>query len=145
MPKRKITLLERAKGDLETVKILLPSSSDEVLIDICAYHCQQCAEKIAKFLILLEGKEYANDHRSDQYLQDLDDVEAKTLISTISYKIDSWATTIRYSRTALSNKSAVNEVLAVCEQLVELAEKRSPSMVAKTDKIITSVVKQNKE
>ena len=27
------------------------------------------------------------DHRSDQYLQDLDDVEAKELINTISHKI----------------------------------------------------------
>ena len=53
MPKHKITLLERAEGDLETVRRLLPSSDDDVMIDICAYHCQQCVEKIAKFLILL--------------------------------------------------------------------------------------------
>jgi len=122
-------LLERADGDLETVRRLLPSSSDEVMIDICAYHCQQCAEKIAKFLILLEGKEYCADHRSDQYLQDLEDAEAKELIKTVSYKIDSWATSIRYSRTAMSNKSAVEEVFTVCEQLVKLAKSRVPTVV----------------
>jgi len=96
------------------------------MIDVCAYHCQQCAEKVAKFLILLEGKEYCLDHRSDQYLQDLDDAEAKELIKEISHRIDNWATSIRYSRTAMSNKVAVTEVLAVCEQLVKLAHGRIP-------------------
>ena len=144
MPKRKITLLERAKGDLETVRRLLPSSDDEVMIDICAYHCQQCAEKVAKFLILLEGKTYANDHRSDQYLQDLDDEEAKELINTISHKIDSWATTIRYSRTPLSNKTAVTEVLVVCEQLVKLANSRVPAIVTEPDTTVASVVNNGK-
>jgi len=133
-------LLERAEGDLETVRRLLPSSSDEVMVDICAYHCQQCAEKVAKFLILLEGKEYSIDHRSDQYLQDLDDVEAKKLINTISHKIDSWATSIRYSRTAMSNKIAVTEVLDVCEQLVKLANNRVPSVTIESDTIITDMV-----
>lgn len=143
MPKRKITLLERAEGDLEAVRHLLPSSNDEVMIDICAYHCQQCAEKVAKFLILLEGKEYAIDHRSDQYLQDLDDPEARALIKTISHKIDSWATTIRYSRTALSNKSAVTEVLDVCEQLVKLAHGRIPKSVVEPEATIDAVVNGN--
>jgi HEPN domain-containing protein len=137
MPKRKITLLERAEGDLEAVKRLLPISSDEVMIDICAYHCQQCAEKVAKFLILLEGKNYAVDHRSNQYLQDLDDTEAKALIDSISYKIDNWATTIRYSRTPVSNKKAVTEVLSVCEQLLELAKNRVPLMVEDNDERAT--------
>lgn len=142
MPKRKITLLERAEGDLEAVKKLLPVSSDEVMIDICAYHCQQCAEKVAKFLILLEGKEYCVDHRSDQYLQDLDDEEARALINTISHKIDSWATTIRYSRTPLSNKTAVTEVLSVCEELVKLANSRIPIAVEEPDAVITAVAKK---
>jgi len=140
MPKKKITLLERAEGDLEAVRRLLPSSNDEVMIDICAYHCQQCAEKVAKYLILLEGKEYSIDHRSDQYLQDLNDTEAKTLINTISHKIDGWATFIRYSRTALSNKTAVSEVLDVCERLVELAKKRIPNGIIKPDANVAAVV-----
>ena len=144
MPKRKITLLERAKGDLETARRLLPASDDEVMIDICAYHCQQCAEKVAKFLILLEGKEYCNDHRSDQYLQDLDDAEAKALINTISHKIDSWATFIRYSRTALSNKTAVAEVLSVCEQLVELANCRIPVVTETLDATVVEIVNKQK-
>jgi len=136
-------LLERAEGDLETVRRLLPASDDEVMIDICAYHCQQCTEKVAKFLILLEGKEYRVDHRSDQYLQDLDDKEAKEMIEAISHKIDSWATTIRYSRTALSNKTAVTEVLAVCEQLVKLAHSRVPSVITDSDTAISGIVNKN--
>jgi len=143
MSKRKITLLERAEGDLETVRRLLPTSNDDVMVDICAYHCQQCAEKVAKFLILLEGKEYRIDHRSDQYLQDLDDAEAKELINAISHKIDSWATSIRYSRTAMSNKVAVTEVLNVCEQLVKLANDRVPMVVVEPDATISIVINGN--
>jgi HEPN domain-containing protein len=142
MPKRRITLLQRAEGDLEVVRNLLPVSSDEVLIDICAYHCQQCVEKVAKFLILLEGKEYSIDHRSDHYLQDLDDTEAKELINTISHKIDSWATYIRYSKTALSNKITVTEVFAVCEKLVKLAHSRVPTTVNESDNIITLIANE---
>jgi len=114
------------------------------MVDICAYHCQQYAEKVVKFLILLEGKEYIIDHRSDQYLQDLEDAEAKELINTISYKIDSWATSIRYSRTAMSNKAAVTEVLDVCEQLVRLANSRVPKVVDEPDAAISAVI-NNKE
>jgi len=136
-------LLERAEGDLKTVRSLLPSSNDEVMVDICAYHCQQCAEKVAKFLILLEGKEYSIDHRSDQYLQDLDDAEAKELINAISHKIDIWATSIRYSRTAMSNKIAVEEVLNVCEKLVRLASDRIPTVVVEPDTTISTIFNGN--
>ena len=45
MKKRKVSLLDRAISDLRAVKILLPNVNDDVDIDVCAYHCQQCIEK----------------------------------------------------------------------------------------------------
>ena len=130
MPRNKITLLERAKADLGTAKIMLEHlDSDDVYIDIAAHHCQQCAEKVAKFLILLQGDVYANDHRTEEYLPDLKHEEAKGLIEQISIKIDRWATTIRYAHTLLASKKAVDEVIPVCERLVEIAEKAVPPQV----------------
>lgn len=127
MPKKKVTLLDRAIGDLEAAKILLSAELlDEVLTDICAYHCQQCVEKIAKYLILLQGDSYSNDHRTDMYLEDLKDPKAIEIIDGIASKVDAWATTIRYSSAIVSNKKAVLEVITNCEQLVELAQKNTP-------------------
>jgi HEPN domain-containing protein len=127
MPKKKVTLLDRAVGDLAAVKLMLNNAaSDDVLMDICAYHCQQCAEKVAKYLILLQGDFYANDHYSISYLEDLKDEEAIAIIEGIAAKIDAWATTIRYASSILSNQKAVLEVLESCEQLVDLAKKKTP-------------------
>ena len=53
MPNKRVNLLDRAKADLLTAKTMINSSTgDDVIIDVCAYHCQQCIEKIVKFLIL---------------------------------------------------------------------------------------------
>jgi len=98
----------------------------DAVVDICAYHCQQCIEKVAKYAILLEGKAYAPDHRSEEYLLDLDNTEIKAIIEVVSYKIDTWATTIRYSKTLLSNKKSVEEILTTCESLIGIAEKLTP-------------------
>ena len=130
MPKNRVTLLERAKADLGTAKIILEHlDSDDVYIDVAAHHCQQCAEKVAKFLILLQGDVYANDHRSEEYLPDLKHEEAKELIEQISFKIDRWATAIRYAHTLLASKKAVDEVIPVCERLVEIVENAIPPQV----------------
>jgi len=127
MPRKRITLLDRAKADLLTAKTMLASAGgDDVIMDVAAYHCQQCAEKVAKFMILLQGDEYMTDHRSHVYLEELKNDEAKNLISQISSKIDSWATTIRYHHAILSSRQAVSEVIAVCEKLIVLAETELP-------------------
>jgi len=104
--------------------------SDDVVMDICAYHCQQCVEKIAKFLILLQGDNYANDHRSDIYLEDLKDETITALIKKIASKIDFWATTIRYHHNILSNESMVREVIETCDVLFEIVENKLPKEAA---------------
>jgi len=102
----------------------------DTVVDICAYHCQQCIEKVVKYVILLEGKTYTPDHRSEEYLLDLENTQIKTLVEEVSSKIDTWATTIRYAKTLLSNKKSVEEILATCESLLEIAENMTPIQVA---------------
>ena len=126
MPKKKISLLDRAKGDLKAAKALL-DGADDVVMDICAYHCQQCVEKVVKYLILAQGDAYDNDHRSDIYMEELKNEEVKVLVSQISSKIDAWATTIRYHHSILSNKKMVTEVIGICEKLVQIAEGSCPA------------------
>jgi len=106
--------------------MLSVGGNDDVIIDVCAYHCQQCVEKIAKFLILLQGDTYANDHRSDIYLEDLKDEDVVALIKHVASKIDYWATSIRYHHTILSNEKMVKEVLEICEKLIYMATSKIP-------------------
>jgi len=91
--KKKVTLLDRAKADLFAAKQMLKTASDDVFVDIAAYHAQQCIEKSVKFLIELEGKTYIADHRLSVIMNDLSDEEVKTLVDEIEISIDSWATT----------------------------------------------------
>ena len=130
MKKRQVTLLDRARADLGTAKIMVQQlESDEAYVDIVAYHCQQCAEKVAKYLILLQGDTYANDHRSEEYLSELKHEKVKELIEQIAHKIDSWATTIRYGKTILASRKSVEEVLPVCEELLLIASQAVPRNV----------------
>ena len=128
MPKsRKLSLLDRAKLDLGAAKTILNQvAADEAYIDICAYHCQQCVEKIAKHMITLQGDSYTPDHRIEYYLRDLKECEIKTLIETAEVDIDRWATHARYKNSILASKREVNTVIELCEKLIELAEQELP-------------------
>ncbi|MCL2203029.1 MAG: HEPN domain-containing protein [Defluviitaleaceae bacterium] len=127
MPSKRITLLDRAKADLFTAKTMLATApDDDVVVDVCAYHCQQCVEKTVKFLILLQGESYAPDHRSHVYLEELKDEEMKSMVEQIGLRIDAWATTIRYHHTILSNRQAVSEIIGVCEKLIAMATHALP-------------------
>jgi HEPN domain-containing protein len=124
MPKiKKVTLLDRAKSDLKTAKLILQQvESDEILIDVCAYHCQQCVEKIAKYAINMQGDDYVPDHRVESYIADLHDGEMKQLIESITIDINAWATFIRYRNTILASKREVIQIIEICERLVVLSD-----------------------
>lgn len=133
MPREHVTLLDRAKADYFTASTFIKMNVTDAVVDICAYHCQQCIEKVVKYVILLEGKTYTNDHRSEEYLLDLDNVQIKTLVEEVSSKIDTWATYIRYAKTLLSNKKSVEDILITCEALIEIAEKLTPKKDSDSD------------
>ena len=132
MPKsRKLTLLDRAKLDLGTAKVMWNQvAADEAYIDICAYHCQQCVEKVAKHIITLQGDSYTPDHRIEYYLPDLKDCEIKRLIGSIEVDIDRWATQARYKNSILASKREVNTIIELCEKLIKLAEEELPKPTA---------------
>ena len=130
IPRHKISLLDRAKADLKAAKHnMLLGESDEVVMDISAYLCSQCAEKVAKYTITLEGNKYVADHRTDMYLQDLNNPDLRVLIEEASFRLDAWFTTICYARAIKSSKKAVEEVIVVCEKLIALADKLTPAIV----------------
>ncbi|MDR1689253.1 MAG: HEPN domain-containing protein [Clostridiales bacterium] len=123
MPKAKISLLDRAKGDLKIAKLNLEhGNNDDVILDIVAYHCSQCAEKLIKYIILQEGNDYTPDHRTEMYLEDLRNDKARKLIESIAEDLDRWSTTIRYAGSIKSSKRAVEKAISVCEELLNLID-----------------------
>ena len=129
MPKsRKFNLLDIAKANLLTAKTMRQhTSGDDKIIDICAYHCQQCIEKTAKYAILLQGVDYAADHRMDIYLEDLAEGEFKNLFRSIAYDVDLWATNIRHRGSILSSAKAVDAIIKTCDELIKKAEALTPA------------------
>ena len=127
MKKRKVNLLERAMSDVRAAKILLPVASDDVDIDVCAYHCQQCIEKTIKFLIELEGKEYSARHDMDVIIEDLSDETAVALVKSVMSRVDLWISSTRYGSSIMSSKKQVEQVIEVCEQLTQIAKSKIPN------------------
>jgi|GEM_PF-866928 len=136
--RKKVTLLDRAKADLVTAELMLKSTDDDVFVDVAAYHAQQCIEKAVKFLIGLEGKTYAADHRLSVILEDLLDEEVREIVNGIEISIDSWATTARYKSTIAASAREVAAVLSVCESLVEIVESRIPKPKTSCEKNVVN-------
>jgi HEPN domain-containing protein len=132
--RKKVTLFDRAKADLVTANTMLGNAtSEDVFIDIAAYHAQQCIEKSIKFLIGIEGKTYIGDHRLSVILEDLSDAEVKEIVENIEINIDSWATTARYKLSIAASKKEVTEILKTCEKLVNIIETRIPKQQEKAN------------
>jgi HEPN domain-containing protein len=129
MPRKRITLLDRAKADLSTAEMVIDSGGDDVTVDIAAYHCQQCVEKTVKFLIQMQGDSFAPSHETYAYLEDLKDETIKEKVRRIAFTIDAWSNQIRYHHSIISNKRAVVEVLDICRELIVAAEAACPDMI----------------
>ena len=61
--RKKATLLDRAKIDLQVAKDNLKNAeTDELFLDVAAYHIQQAIEKSLKFHLEINGIEYPLTH-----------------------------------------------------------------------------------
>ena len=69
----KVTLLQRAEGDLKISKHIVKFElSDEVQLDIAAYHVQQAVEKTLKFMLAEHGVAHRKTHSILVLLDQLD-------------------------------------------------------------------------
>jgi HEPN domain-containing protein len=126
MKKKKVSLFDRASAELEVVEKLLPTVTDEMMIDNCTYHCQQCIEKLVKFSIELEGKEYTKRHELIDVIDDLEDIELNELIAPITSYVDGWISSVRYGSGIASSRKQVEIVIDVCRKAIEVVRKKIP-------------------
>ena len=68
-----ITLLQRAERDFHTAMVMTENrGTDELLLDIIAYHIHQGIEKCLKFNIQLAGGEFPHTHEIKKLISVLD-------------------------------------------------------------------------
>ena len=84
MKRNEVTLFDRALGDLKIVKINLShAANDPIIMDICAYHCQQCIKKLGWGAVI----RYANAYKSNKEIVDKVLCVCEQLVELVRKKI----------------------------------------------------------
>ena len=115
---RKVTLLERAKGDLIVARdIVSKNMPDEVQLDIAAYHTQQGTEKMLKFYMSENNIVYSKTHETLKLLDQLDTagVSYPDWIYNDNAVITAYATESRYGENLVATKRKLLELLCLAE------------------------------
>ncbi|MCL2378158.1 MAG: HEPN domain-containing protein [Defluviitaleaceae bacterium] len=118
---KKITLYDRAKADLQSARFILSQhNSDELLIDIAAYHVQQGIEKLAKFALTINGVKHKQTHDMDILNEQLDDAGI-TMFPWLRKNVDtlnSYATKTRYGSDIVATINKITQLLSLAEELI---------------------------
>lgn len=108
-----VNLLRRAKGDLTTAQRNIDHWSDEVELDIAAYHLQQAVEKMLKFKLTLHGISWEFTHDIDKLLDifDANSIPYPDWIGNYSITITQFATHTRYGKNLVASKRVLDKLL----------------------------------
>ena len=122
---KKISLLDRAKGDLIVARdIISKNLSDEVQLDIAAYHTQQGIEKTLKFHMADNNVIFIKTHEVLKLLDQLD--QAGISYPDWIYKdhavITAYATESRYGENFVATKRKLIELLELAEKWIHEVE-----------------------
>jgi len=122
---KKISLYDRAKADLQSARLLLSQNgSDELLVDIAAYHVQQGIEKLVKFALTLSGVKYKQTHDMDILHEQLEGAGIK-IFPWLCENIDtlnSYATKTRYGSDKVATTRKITQLLNLAEGLLPSLE-----------------------
>ena len=112
----KIDLLKRAEIDLKTAYKMMEETSDELFLDICAYHLHQSIEKGIKYSISSYGEEYPYTHDIFKLLEicDKHNIKYPDWIYKNGSILNDYATKTRYGIDLTANRRKVNELLNLC-------------------------------
>jgi HEPN domain-containing protein len=121
----KVTLLDRAKLDLESCTMFLEKAeSDELFQDLAAYHIQQAVEKALKFWLSMLGVHYPKTHDVLVLIDKLEGV--KQAIPEWLYKngdlLNEYATKTRYSASIIGTKNKIREIHGSTVELIKRLE-----------------------
>lgn len=111
MAKEPNNLLKLAIKDMQASKIILNSSSDELLQNIAAHHTQQAVEKTLKHMKVIAGSTAGIGHDIKVLIAEAKEVncEIPEWVIEGAYDLSSWATSIRYNSNFKSNLELIND------------------------------------
>jgi HEPN domain-containing protein len=119
----KITLLDRAKADLDAARnSMLVNPNSALVVDIVAHQCAQCFEKVVKYTQSLEGAIPSIGHHPREYLPGLKNVEMRAIVEASLFLLDEWTAAMLYSEDTTSKILSVQKALDDCDRMIELAE-----------------------
>ncbi len=117
-------LLKLARSDYKYAHFAyleLQKSSDEADLNICAYHLQQCTEKLLKYSLQKASVNYERTH-DIALLVDLcfeHQINVPEIIDAMSSTITSWATQSRYNSEFKASTRSLQKVLNCCHDWLE--------------------------
>lgn len=113
-------LLRLAEIDLKVARNIL-GITDELSVNIAAYHVQQFIEKWLKYNINLKGCKYSKTHVAAILISEAEaaGVQVPMFITDMSFSLDAWATQSRYNSDLLTTRRVVLSVIEKCETLLQ--------------------------
>lgn len=120
-------LIKLAKSDYKYAQFAytqLGQTSDCADLNICAYHTQQCVEKILKYLLETKGYKYDRTHDITLLVDTCLDqgIEIPEVIESLSSVITTWATQSRYNSEFKTSIRSITKVLDSCKKWLEELE-----------------------
>ena len=120
-----VTLLDRAKADLFNVNLILKEAVDDVVLDIAAYHCSQCIEKVVKYYMTALGIHWPKEHWFRKLIPLLPETDIVRLsVEPFSELLDEWTDKTRYHSSILSSKKKIEEIACFCIELISCVESK---------------------
>ena len=123
----KIDFLRRAKVDLKVCKQTLQNWSDEVEVEIAAYHLQQGLEKAMKHQMTLLGEDYPKTHEIKRLWSQLDKLgyTPPEWIWQNHRLLTDFAEKTRYGESLVATQREVEEFLILLEEYIIQIETNS--------------------
>jgi HEPN domain-containing protein len=119
---KKVDLLQRAEADLKMSEIALSQAvSDEMFLDIAAYHLQQCIEKTLKYVLAQNGIEFKKTHEIDELCEQFD--EDHLIYPSWVYDnhavLNKYATTTRYGESIVGNVRLITDLVQKAHEYIQ--------------------------
>ena len=110
---KKIDLLRRAAADLAQIQPNLDNTSDEVFLDIAAYHLQQLVEKTLKYYMAQHNIEFKKTHDFLVLCNQLDEcgIEYPSWIYDNAETLTKYAEKTRNGEDLVGNRRKIKELL----------------------------------
>lgn len=114
-------LIKLARSDYKYARFAysqLAQTSDCADLNICAYHSQQCVEKLLKYLLEFKGHKYDRTHDISILVDTCVEkgIDVPEVIDGLSAVITTWATQSRYNSEFKTSVRSLSKVLDACEK-----------------------------